>query len=300
MTQSIQEQLTALGITAEVPVEEKQPSPFTFDTNDCIAMRHAVLRFYSGICGVKTIPNVVDAKHPWEDVLSDFQMLIYLYMLMEAQREIDRAANITLPNGQKVIRKAAKPFLQYLRNDIKRIITFAPMNDIDFCSQYADIDEQVGERMQQLVTRTYYPLLNNMLHESREVVSEVAQVEAHLVTALCLAILACEKGMGGNHNVPCPVLFEVGNRICRLASATSLVNDAGIDFNTDQLEKTITATMNIVINLTNGTMEQLCRHAETLDLADYIAAAELTKDEFHRRVQQINQRRKHNLMRIRR
>lgn len=270
---------------------------FTFDTEDCIALRKAVLKFYSKMSGADmVVPNVVDAKRPEKDVVSDFQMLMYTYILMEANREVERAAEIEMvvehADGRKntvpVVRKESKVVLEAYRKSYKKIKAYLPMNDMAFVSQYADVDEAVSERVEKIVQQTYYPILNNGMKHSENMPSEVSQVMAHAITGMCLAIMACEKGMCENHRVPSGVLKHLSDRICRFAASINQVNKTDTTYSTDDLAKAVGDCMKVMVNVMNSAMNDIYERASQIDLGKYVEVADYTLEEFEKMVKKVN------------
>lgn len=265
---------------------------FTFTAQDCIQMRKDVLKFYKSLIKPdEQIPNVIDEKEPWKDVVSDFQMLIYIYLLMEANREVERAEQV----GGEFIRREAKQALNRYKKEYNSIRMYIPMDDPNFVCQYSDVDDALDEGVNRIVQQTYYPLLNNILKESAGIRSEIAQTEAHLITALCFAVISCEKGIIENHKVDSPACRRIGDRICTVAGYTTTVNNCFIKLDEKVLEKAVTDCMNVVTNVAQGTIEAIAEHANSIDLTAYVASADYTKSRFDEIVEKLAQYRKQRM-----
>lgn len=252
---------------------------FTFDTADAIELRKQVLRFYEGLVGRK-IPNVIDEKDPYLDVANDFQLIMYIYLMIRANQQVEMADQMLDANGKRIIKGDARNILQYYRNDYKRIAAYFPMNNVTFVSQYADVDEAIEESMERITQQTYYPMLNNILQSTENCNSELAQVTARLITAVCFMVMAVQTGMRDTHKVPCKLFSQIVDRLCRLTCYVVHANGADIMMNDKTLEENCQQCRTVVQNIAQPTMEAIQQHAMSLNLYHYVKQADYTLTQF--------------------
>lgn len=252
---------------------------FTFDTAECIELRKQVLRFYGDLVG-RSIPNVIDEKEPWADVANDFQLIMYIYMMIHANWQVEQAAAMKDAKGKRIIKGEACNILAYYRKDYQRIKAYFPMNNATFVSQYADVDEAMEDSMERLTQQTYYPMLNNILQSTKDCNSEVAQCCARLITAVCFMVMAVQTGMHDTHKVPSPLFKQIVDRLCRLTCYVVFANHSNILMNDKTLEDNCAACRNVMQNIAQPMMVAIQEHAKSLDLYHYVKQADLTMTQF--------------------
>lgn len=265
---------------------------FTFNTADVVELRKQVLRFYGGIVG-KKIPNVIDEKEPWLDVVNDFQLVMYIYLMKHANYQVELVARMNYPTmivrdktGKEIqvyrelVRGESKQILKYYRNDYKRISAYFPMNNVTFVSQYADVDEAMEDSMQRITDQIYYPLLNNMLKMTKDCNGLVAQATARMITAVCFMVMAVQTGMQNTHKVPSKQFENIVDRLCRLTCYIVGCNHVDICMDDKTLEENCKNTQNVVQNITKPMMEAIQDHAKSINLYHYVKAADYTLSQF--------------------
>lgn len=245
---------------------------FTFTTDDCIKARQAVMRFCNAAIpsNGRKVPNCIDDKDPYKDVISDFQTIMYIQFICLGMEQA-KLAQTELP-----MRHKAKQFhTQMLRcwESVRRII---PLNDITFVSLYADVDDVIYDRLTTLATQTYYTICNSMLQCTHNANSEQVHALARLTAGYIFTEMGISMGLQKAHNVDTRQLIQLPNSIMRLTSAIIHEQQKDVKLDDGTLEKAVDDAMKIVINTCQPILEAVGEHAQKLDLAPYVATADIT------------------------
>lgn len=249
-----------------------------FTTEDCIHFRQVVLDFYNGIEGARR-KNVISTEHPAEDVVGDVQLMMYIALLYRGHEEMEKAIAEVMPDGLPVIRKQAKPWIGYYRKTWQSIARHIPVNDVTFICGYAQIDELIGDALEKLMQKTYYPILNSLLKETPNVDSAILRTLAHGITSLTFTVLGVQCGMKDGHNVVSDLLDKIYKCTVNLISClpslwqrTITLNDATIE----SIERTCKVA---VVNITNPILEGVFLYAQSLDLTEYVAKRDISLED---------------------
>lgn len=259
---------------------------FSFDIADAIELRKQVLTFYSNMCG-KNAPNVVNEKEPWLDVMSDWQCLMYMYLMNQANEQIQIAETMTNEKGKRLISGEAKNMLTYYKRDYQQIRAYFPINNMTWLSQYAEVMELMEDRIKKITEQTYYSMLQTIYKATKDADSCVSQCTARMITGLVLMVMSLEKGMYAAHNVRSIKFTHVINRMCRLVCWTVSKNNANIAMDDDLLAKHCETASQVVINIAQPLLDAIGEHARSMNMYHYVKSADYTLSEYNQLVANV-------------
>lgn len=249
-----------------------------FTVQDCIHFRQVVLDFYNGIEGARR-KNVISTEHPAEDVVGDVQLMMYIALLYRGHEEMEKAIAETMPDGLPVIRKQAKPWIGYYRKTWQSIARHIPVNDVTYICGYAQIDELIGDALEALMQKTYYPILNSLLKETPDVDSAILRVLAHGITSLTFTVLAVQCGMKDGHHVYSDLLDKLYKCTVNLIACLPSLWNRTITMNDDTLASIERTCKVAVVNITNPILEGVYLYAGNLDLTDYVERRDISLED---------------------
>lgn len=251
----------------------------TFNTQDCIMIRKAILKFFNGMITDEVV-NAVNDKNPALSVSYDFVALIFMNMLYRANAEIEAASSIEI-EGKPIFNHKAKQYLQFYRNSWEKIRINIPMNDNHFLVAYSDLDDQLSDMMDKLVIQTYYPILNDLMKLNPKVDSSLLQCLAHLLTGDLFAGMAIEHGFKNTLKYKSAVLSDMLRKIERLGCYLPHIH-AYIDLAEDCLRNKVEVCEAVISNHIQPVLHQILDQAEQMDLQDYVNSIDSTWSEIFR------------------
>lgn len=251
---------------------------FDFTAEDCIHFRKVVLDFYQGIERKRRL-NVISKEDPASDVVGDVIMMIYIKLMYIGNAEMEKAKAEVTSDGKSVLKKDLKVWYRYYSNAWRELSRGVPVNDMVYLSGYAQMEDIVGDLIDGIMSKTYYPILNDLMKRPSNIESPILRSLAHGITAFTFMSLSVECGMKECHKSIAPVIDKIMKCMMVVISNIPSIHNHNIYMTEETLKQIEKTAQMVLINVTNKLCEAIYMYANSLDLTKYIESSDKTLEE---------------------